>query len=34
VSTKKGVHQMKDAEWKENLRASEEFKEILSRRGS
>lgn len=32
VNSKKGVHQMKDAEWKENLRASDEFKEILSRR--
>lgn len=34
VSGKKGVHQMKDPEWKENLRNSPEFQEILSRRGS
>lgn len=33
LNTKKGVHQMKDPEWKENLRNSEEFKQILSRRG-
>lgn len=33
MTTKKGVHQMKDAEWKENLRNSDEMKEILSRRG-
>lgn len=34
VNGKKGVHQMGANEWKENLRNSEEFKEILSRRGS
>jgi len=34
VNGKKGVHQMKDPEWKENLRNSPEFQEILSRRGS
>ena len=32
VNSKKGVHQMKDPEWKENLRNSPEFQEILSRR--
>jgi hypothetical protein len=33
VNSKKPVHQMKDAEWKENFRNSDEFKEIMSRRG-
>ena len=33
VSGKKGVHQMSDGEWKENVRGSDEIREILSRKG-
>ncbi len=33
VNGKKGVHTLTANEWKENLRNSDEFKEILSRRG-